>query len=124
VSGQIIKRPRARQDLDEAAAYIQAQRGPRSAIRFLRAAESTLARLAGMPRRGSCYDPEDPLYAGLRYSPVTRHRRFIVFYRPLPDGIEVLRVLHGARDIAGILAGELGAHADAVEDDEIDEPEA
>jgi hypothetical protein len=28
--------------------------------------------------------------------------------RSVPEGIEVLRVLHGARDIAGILAEEFG----------------
>jgi toxin ParE1/3/4 len=24
---------------------------------------------------------------------------YLIFYKPLPDGIEVLRVLHGARDL-------------------------
>jgi toxin ParE1/3/4 len=26
-------------------------------------------------------------------------RNYVIFYQPIPDGIEVLRVLHGARDI-------------------------
>jgi toxin ParE1/3/4 len=124
VSGHIIKRPRARQDLDEAAAYIQGQSGPQRAIRFLRAADSTLAMLAGMPGMGTRYDPHEPLYAGLRYFPITRHRKYLIFYRPLPDGVEVLRVLHGARDIAGILAEEFEADTDADDDEETDEPEA
>lgn len=25
--------------------------------------------------------------------------RYVVFYEPLPDGIDVVRVLHGSRDI-------------------------
>ena len=63
--------------------------------------------LAGMPSMGPRYDPEEPIYAGLRYFPITRHRKFPIFYRPSPHGgIEVLRVLHGARDIAAILADE------------------
>jgi toxin ParE1/3/4 len=36
---------------------------------------------------------------GLRSFPVGS---YIVFYYPLPDGIDVLRVLHGARDIPDI----------------------
>lgn len=39
----------------------------------------------------------------LRSSPVGN---YLIFYRPLPDGIEILRVLHGARDIAAILFDE------------------
>jgi toxin ParE1/3/4 len=116
MSGQVVKRPHALQDLDEAAAYIQDQSGPERAIRFLRAADSTFAQLAGMPGIGTRYEPHEPLYAGLRYVPITRHRKFLIFYRPLPDGIEVLRVLHGARDIAGIPAEEFD-----IGDDDSDE---
>lgn len=29
-------------------------------------------------------------------------KRYVVFYRPLRDGIEVLRVLHGTRDIPAV----------------------
>ena len=121
MSGQVVKRPHALQDLDEAAAYIQDQSGPHRAIRFLRAADSTFAMLAGMPGMGTRYEPEEPLYADLRYFPITRHPNHLVFYRPLPDGIEVLRVLHAARDIAGILAEEFGGDADVGDDEEADE---
>jgi toxin ParE1/3/4 len=117
VSGQVVKRPHALQDLDEAAAYIQAQSGAQRAIRFLHAADSTFAQLAGMPGIGTRYEPHEPLYAGLRFFPVARHRKYIVFYRPITGGIEVLRVLHGARDIQSILAEEFGSDADTGNDD-------
>lgn len=26
----------------------------------------------------------------------------VIFYRPIPDGIQVIRVLHGARDIPAV----------------------
>jgi len=123
VSGQVVKRPHALQDLDEAAAYIQDQSGPQRAIRFLRAADSTFAMLAGMPGMGTRYEPDEPLYADLRSFPITRHPNHLVFYRPFSDGIEVLRVLHGARDIASILAEEFGGDA-GDDDDETNEPEA
>lgn len=90
-------------------------RSERSA--FLLAADSTFAMLAGMPGMGTRYEPDEPLYADLRYFPITRHRNHLVFYRPFTDGIEVLRVLHGARDIHSILAEEFGGEADAEEAD-------
>lgn len=41
--------------------------------------------------------PGDRYQAGLRYSPVGS---YVVFYRPDDDGLVVVRVLHGARNIA------------------------
>ena len=45
--------------------------------------------------------------------------RLLPFYRPVPGGIEVLRILHGARDIQSILAEEFGGE-DADDDDELE----
>ena len=39
------------------------------------------------------------LMPNLRSFPVGR---YLIFYRPIPDGIEVLRVLHGARNLRKI----------------------
>lgn len=39
------------------------------------------------------------LALGLRSSPVGN---YVIFYRPIDDGTEVVRVLHGARDIPAI----------------------
>ena len=43
---------------------------------------------------------------------MSRFRNHIVFYRPVADGIEILRVLHGARDLVSILAEEIGVADD------------
>ncbi len=93
----------------------------RVADRFFAEAESTFVRLAKTPGLGARYEADEPLYAELRYSPVSRFRLHLVFYRPVPGGIEVLRVLHGSRDIHGILAEEFGVDADA---DDIERPSA
>ena len=90
----------------------------RVADRFFVQAEATFARLARMPGLGTRYKPDEPLYADLHYFPISRFRKYLVVYRPVPGGIEVLRVLHGARDIAGILAEEFGVEADADEERE------
>jgi toxin ParE1/3/4 len=115
VSANVVRRASALHDLDAAADYIRIQSGPDRAIRFLREADATFARLAGMPGMGTRYDSEERLFADLRFFPIARHPKFLIFYRPITDGIEVVRVLHGARDMSGILAEEFGVGGD--EDD-------
>jgi plasmid stabilization system protein ParE len=74
VSGLVVKLPHALLDLDDAATYIQQHSSPERAIPFLRSANSTFAQSATMPGIGTRYEPYEPLYAGLRYFPVARHR--------------------------------------------------
>jgi toxin ParE1/3/4 len=118
---QIIRRPSADRDLVAIFRHYAREAGMRVADRFFAEAEATFARLARMPGMGARYEPDEPLYADLRYFPVSRFRKYLVFYRTIPDGIEVL---HGARDIAGILAEDFGVDADTGDDEEPDEPEA
>lgn len=110
---RILRRPHARQDLIEIYRYYARRAGLRVANRFFAQAEATFTRLAGMPALGTRYEPDEPLYADLRYFPISRFRDHLVFYRPLADGIEVFRVLHGARNIAGLLLEEFGPTEDA-----------
>ena len=77
-------------------------------MRFLVEAEAAFERLAAMPGLGARYEPDHPVLADLRFLPISRYKSDLVFYRPLADGIEVLRVLHGARDLDRILADEFG----------------
>ena len=79
MSGRVVKLPRALDDLDEAAAYIQQHSTPQPAIRFLRAADSSLSTLADMPDLGVEYEPDEPVYTGLRFFSITRYRNYIVF---------------------------------------------
>ena len=79
-------------DLDEIADFI-ADRSPSSALRVIDRLYETFAILATQPLLGqSCDDPGGNLRvfsAGI----------YAIFYVPLTDGIEVQRVIHGARDI-------------------------
>ena len=68
-----------------------------------------------MPGMGTSYDPGHPALAGLRFLPVSRFKKYLIFYRPIPGGIEVVRVLHGARDIESILADEFSGGEDDAE---------
>jgi len=46
----------------------------------------------------------EQLAAGLR---VAFHSPYAIYYQPLPDAIVIVRIIHGARDIAA-LAGQGG----------------
>jgi toxin ParE1/3/4 len=113
----IHRRLKARQDLMDTFRRHAREAGIRAAQRFFSQAEATLRRLAGMPGMGTCYERQHPALAGLRFFPVSRFRNDLVFYRPVVDGIEIVRVLHGAHDLDRILAEEFGVDADAGDGD-------
>jgi toxin ParE1/3/4 len=90
----ILKRPRAEADLIDIWRYI-AQDSPANADRMLDRINETLSRLAAVPFMGQArFD----LAPGLRMFPVGN---YLIFFRPIHDGIEVIRVLHGKRNITG-----------------------
>jgi toxin ParE1/3/4 len=95
----VLRTDAALHDLDGQAAFIQKD-NPNAAIRFLAAADATFQRLASMPELGERQDFRRPSLAGLRVWQVQGFENYLVFYRPIDRGIEVVRVLHAARDIA------------------------
>jgi toxin ParE1/3/4 len=115
MSKNVHRRLKARQDLVEIFRYYAREAGFRVAQRFFAQAEATFTRVARMPGMGSSYEHDHPALAGMRYFPVSRFRNYIIFYQPVADGIEIVRVLHGARDIAVILAEEIAEDDDGNE---------
>lgn len=90
---QVRKRPLAFADLADIWTFIADDSKQRADL-FLDLLEDKLSLLATQPEMGRAR-PE--LAPGLRAFPV---KRYVVFYRPLHDGIEVRRVLHSVRDVA------------------------
>ena len=121
MSAVINKLPSARRDLVDIFYYFVSKGTISTARRFRIQAEATVERLANMPGTGTRYKPEGPLFADVRFSPVSRFRSYVIFYRAIPGGIEVLRVLHGVRDINALLARQLGIGA--TDDEDADEGE-
>ena len=80
-----------------------ARSSPKSADRFLDAAERTFRQLADMPGMGESCDPVDFEVPGLRRCAVTGYRNYSVYYLPIEGGVRILRVLHGARDTTDLL---------------------
>jgi len=89
--GVVHRSPLAEQDYRDIWRYIAAD-NPDAADRLLRRMDGKLELYAEHPRMGS---PRDGLAPGLRSFPVGN---YVVFYRGVADGIELVRVLHGARN--------------------------
>jgi toxin ParE1/3/4 len=60
-------------------------------------------KLQALSRRPAMGRVRSELAPELRSFPVGR---YVVFYLPCPDGIDIVRVLHGARDIETVLQSE------------------
>ena len=94
----VLRRRKALQDAEEIADYI-AEDNLEAAIRFLENAESTVKDLAAFPSAGSPFESDQPELANLRFRRVRGFPNHIVFYVEHNDAIEVVRILHGARDL-------------------------
>lgn len=82
----------AETDLDEITEYYS-ERSPEAGLAFLNALEARCRLLASFPRTGRRREDIGP---GVRSIVVMK---YIVYFREADDGIDVLRVLHGARDV-------------------------
>lgn len=89
---RIIRTPKANDDLLAIWEYI-AERNVPAADALIRRIDATLQTLASQPGIGQRQDQYRP---GLRCLSVGA---YLIFYLTRDDGIEVIRILHGARDI-------------------------
>ena len=105
---RIHKLPQAKRDLVEAADYLAKHSGLALSNRFLKAAEKTFTFLSGMPAIGGNWESSHPHLQGLRHWSVRGFDQYVIFYRPVQENLEIVRVLHGARDLENILAEESG----------------
>jgi toxin ParE1/3/4 len=102
---EVGKTPQAGADLLEIADYL-AQDDLETGLRFLDAAELAFELLAGMPELGTLCRFKSPQAAGLRVWPIKAFENYLIFYRPTPEGIDVIRVIHGARDLESLFSDE------------------
>lgn len=94
MTGRLIVRPSARDDLIGIGRYI-ARDSPAAADRFVDRLAATSGSLAEQPGIGRPH----PTRRELR---LFRVGEYLILYREVPDGIEVLRYLHGRRDLTQI----------------------
>lgn len=99
---QIRRTRQVREDIIDIYRYIHA-RSPAAAERVLDALERAIRRLLDTPGIGSRWSSSDPRLKGMRVAVVTPYRSYLIFFRASNDGIEVFRVVHGARDLDRIV---------------------
>ena len=91
----VFRTSQAHADLVEIAFHI-AEQNPMAAERWLDHIDAKCQALARMPEIGR---KRFDLSPNLRSLAV---KNYVIFYRPIRGGIQVIRVLHGARDIPSL----------------------
>lgn len=92
-------------DIDGHITFI-AREQPEAALRFIDALATTFDHIARTPGMGSTRNYRNPRLAGMRMIPVSGFENFLVFYLTAPRTIDIVRVLHAARNIGNIFAGQ------------------
>lgn len=92
--------PAADADLDEIWAFVAHQSGLERARRLEDQLHQTMLRLARHPEIGHVRNDlaDESLW-------IFALRAFLIAYRPHTNPLQIIRVLHGARDVRAILAG-------------------
>jgi plasmid stabilization system protein ParE len=83
----------------DAARYI-GQQNLSAALQFAEAVRKTEELLAQTPGIGAPRDFSRLELAGMRLHSVQNFRKYLIFYLPKEHGIEIVRVLNGARDLS------------------------
>jgi toxin ParE1/3/4 len=89
---RIIRAPAAESDAVEIWSYI-AEDNPDAADRLLDRIDRMFHAIAAQPQLGKRVEELAP---NLRFVPIGN---YLIFYRPAKDRVEIVRLLHGARDI-------------------------
>ena len=102
---RLALRPQADRDINNQFEYI-AKDNLEAAIRFYEAAFSAFDVLLRNPHIGPAREFENPQLSDVRIWLVKGFDKYLIFYRTTDERVEILRVLHAARDIDNILSGE------------------
>ncbi|WP_315861207.1 type II toxin-antitoxin system RelE/ParE family toxin [Anatilimnocola floriformis] len=95
-------RPGARIDIVDQALYLD-QRSAAAALRFLDECDATIQMLQNSPGIGGLYLTSVQRLAGIRVFPIRGFPNHLIFYFDHSTNIEIVRVLHGARDLDAAL---------------------
>lgn len=102
-----VVRPRADRDIDEIADYLVEESGLDTGLRFLAEVYETFALIAVQKEIGwRCKVRHAALMSARTFPASARFDKFLIFYQPFEDRIEILRVLHGAQDLDAVFQRE------------------
>jgi toxin ParE1/3/4 len=100
---RLIIRDRATQDLRQQANYVLVNGNADAAVKFLEAAEATFSQLVKSPSIGKVTQLVISQLGEIRQWRIKHFQDYLIFYRVQDTTVEILRVLHGSRDLADIL---------------------
>jgi len=91
----LVFAPKAEQDLEEIGDYI-ARDNPERALSFVEEIEQHCYRVAETP---TAFPERDDIAQGLR---MAVHGKYLILYRILTDCVQIVRVVHGARNLTDL----------------------
>jgi toxin ParE1/3/4 len=106
VSPAYVVRPQADRDLEEQAYYYATKGSPELGHRFIVAAHETFTLLSTRPEMGWRRQMQHPALESLRVFRISGFERVIILYRPGRSGVDILRVVHGSRNLESLLRRE------------------
>ena len=98
-------RPDAVRELADLLARIR-NANPQAADEVQDSVQLTLELLETNPLSGSRITFRNPSLRGVRYATVRYYPQFVILYLPLMDGVEVLHIVRGRRDLRRVVAGD------------------
>lgn len=98
---EVIYLRKAQEDIDEITNFI-AQDNFEKSVLFFESVETTCDLLSTMPDMGSLRHFHKPRFINLRMFPVKNFENYLIFYQSSEEELLIVRVLHGARDIAAL----------------------
>ena len=101
---RVPKRDAARCDLVQQWVWYAENASVEVADRFLRAADKTLDLLSTQPESGAAFLVRKSELRNMRRFPVSDgFGKILLIYFPLRDGVDLVRVVHGSRDLERLL---------------------
>jgi toxin ParE1/3/4 len=74
-----------------------------TAFRFIEATEKAFNDLEKNPDMGRVYNNISDKLSGIRVWRVPKFESILIFYRPLVNGVEIIDLMHSARDLNSLL---------------------
>ena len=106
MTSHYVIRPKADQELGDQAAFYAAKGSPSLGHRFLLAAHKTFTLLATQPEIGWHPKFRHSTLAAARVFRIRGFEKVLVIYRPIKNGIDILRVVHASRNLEALLRTE------------------
>ena len=103
MNARYLIRPKAIEDLDEQALFLAREADASIGHRFLIAAHDTFSLLATQPEMGWHPHLKHPSLKSLRVFRVSGFDSMLILYQPANGGVEIIRVIHGSRNIQKLL---------------------